>query len=372
MSSIIKDFFKGLQFLFGKEFRYYTISYIIITLILSITAFNLFQVDPRFSLTSIMTISFAFSHSFLLLGIFTFIHKRIRDFLLESKWRIIISPTFAIFGTIFFFFLFNSLLSHSLIIYLQIMLLICIYLWLIFQSIGINLFSKFSSKLINESISNHKWKIFFNVIFCVIGIIFAFLEFPIINELNPHIKKLYPFYPVNSLYFISLFIVFTMIIITVISLVNRNYSAGFYISGFFLICYLYLFYIVLRMFIYIQTYIMNLIPAISMIDIIILYGTLIYTLQSLGSHISRGNKSVFGLLFIIFSVSWIYQTWYISTLMVDAISGINITLSQLMLNGISDFSIFIFTSFLSIVLGILFYIKYLKNHREYIAIKNEI
>ncbi|MHA1270421.1 MAG: hypothetical protein ACTSPY_11580 [Candidatus Helarchaeota archaeon] len=368
MSSIIKDFFRGIIFLFGKELRYYSISFISITFILTITSFNLFIIEPQFTLSITILIGLSLAHSFLVLALLSFIHENIRSFLLESKWRALIAPLVAVFGTWFFLNIFYLFDNPLLILYVDILIIVSIYLWLGFQAVGINLFGKFTSEWMTDSISDHKWKIILNITFCIVIFILLLLSLPLIGELEPLIKSVYPWYPVFTIFYINLCIFSTIIVITIISLIRRTYSAGFFSSGFFVICYGYQFYLPLRILIYVQSYLHDLIPAISIFDLLIMFGALVYTLQSFGGYISRGNKNILGLFFIIFSVSWVYETWYISSLMMEAIHGGEaVELTRIILSGISDFLIYIFSSILSIILGIIFYVNYLKYHKEYIS-----
>ncbi|MHA1789324.1 MAG: hypothetical protein ACTSXT_08855 [Candidatus Helarchaeota archaeon] len=367
MSSIIEKFFSGLKFLFGKEYRYYSISFIIITLVLTISSFNLFVIKPHAVMSITVMIGLSFAHSFFVLALLSFTHEKVRDFLLESKWRGLIAPLFAIFGTLIFFIFFNEIINRVFTIYITIIVIICVYAWLVFQAIGINFFSKFTSEWINESIPNYKWKISLSIIFCVIISILFFLSYPIISELKPLVMTVYPFYPVDSLFFINLGIFLTAIITTTISLFKKMFSVSLYISGFFLICFGYQFYLPIRIIIYAVSYFRGWIPTISIFDLLIVLGALIYTLQSFGGYISKGKKTIIGLFFIIFGVSWIYETWYISTLMMDAIHGGEVELTNLILSGISDFLIYVFSSILSIALGISFYIKFQKAYLEYVA-----
>ncbi|MHA1229109.1 MAG: hypothetical protein ACTSRP_02705 [Candidatus Helarchaeota archaeon] len=364
MSSLIRKFFEGFMFFFGKEFRYYSITFIVITIILSIASFNTFFIDPELSLSLTVLIGISFSHSFFLLALLSFVSDRTRSFLLESKWRGLIAPCFSIFGTLLFFIIFLTLMNIIFSIYIEPFIYICVYIWLAFQAIGINLMGKFTSEWFNESILEYKWKIFFVILFCVIVFILFIFVFPILNELEPLIKYVYPWYPVESLVFINFSIFISMIVMAIISLSKRDYNAGMYITGFFLIVYAYIFYLPLRILIYVESYFKNWIPAISIIDILLILGTLIYTIQSLGNFISKGDKSVLGLFFIIFAVSWIYETWFISSLMIEALYGSgDIQLTQVIISGASDFTIYVFASTLSVILGIVFYVKYLKAHR---------
>jgi hypothetical protein len=298
------------------------------------------------------------------LALLCLINSKTREFLLDSKFKVIIAPLFAIFGSLIFFFLFYLLVVRGTIIYLQIIQVVSVYLWLVFQAIGVILLSKFSSNWLNETITNYKWKIISSISFCSINFVLILFSIPLIIFLSPYLLDIYPWYPIYTLYIINIGIFLTNTILTLFSLFKRRYDAAGYISGFFLISYSYQFYLIFRIFIYIQTYIKNIIPAISILDVLILFGTLIYTVQSLGGHISRGKKNISGLFFVVFSVSWIYETWYISTLMTSAISGANITLSQVILNGVSDFLVYIFSSVLTIILGISFYIKFMKSNKK--------
>jgi hypothetical protein len=322
MASLIGRFLGGLKAYFGKEFRYYTITFLIFLVLVGILAplFMILDVQAWNNIEIVYIIGSSSASVYLIYSFMTLGGGMRRRFF-QTKWRLILGLFIPLVGTAGFavFFLFLSGMLPNLLYYILIIALLTSFvIWLVIQLFFFSLFIRDINRGLIEKIEGNEAKqnrrfIIFAIIFQILLVVYLFAFRTNFNDITDAINVYLVPFPFSMWIFPIILAVLSGVIF-LISLLQRKYENALFSTGYILLFSLFLLYHVAYLMIYIYKTELF-VGALNLISLLIFAFILIYTLQSIGGQVkTKLEKWWQPISFFLFTILLLYITWSVTFL----------------------------------------------------------
>lgn len=322
MSSILRRIFGGIEVYFGKEFRYYTLTFFLFLILNAILA-PLFIILDIELLNNIEIVYVIGSSSALIYLVYMFLtmNRRIRHIFFQTKWKYLFGVVIPIGGTTGLSLLLIYLIEiiPDLLYYIvTYSLLGSFFIWLIVQLLTFGLFMKDVSLNLIERIEKNEKKNVRYILFailCQVGMIIYLFSLrtgylDITDAVNTYLFRI-PF----NLWLLPVIMTILSGILLLITIIRKKYQSSFFSTNYILFYNLYLLYHVIYLMIYTYDERGLFVSTINLLSLIIFAFTVFYALQSTGGNIkSRLEKWWQPISFFLFAMALLYITWSITFL----------------------------------------------------------
>ncbi|MHA1277881.1 MAG: hypothetical protein ACTSQI_18095 [Candidatus Helarchaeota archaeon] len=373
MGSLIDRFLGGIKAYFGKEFRYYTITFLFFLVLLGLLAplFMLLDVQAWNNIEMVYIIGSSSALVYLIYSLIT-LGRGMQKRFFETKWRYILGIIFPVGGTAGFslmFILLSEIIPDLLYLILIVSLLASFIIWLLIQLFVFGLFIRdLDLGLINVIERNPQKKnkrlVIFAIIFQVVMIIYIFIFRISFTDISIAINNnLFPL-PFNMWIFPIILTILSGLIL-IISLFKKKYQNAFFSTSYLLFYSFYLLYHVGYLILYIYKTELF-IGTLNLMSLLIFVFILIYTLQSVGGQVkTKIEKWWQPISFFIFTIILLYITWSITFLYTLAVENwVNIDVLEIYFWGVNHLISYLFGVIVVIVTVFIFMARRKRKKRE--------
>ncbi|MHA1322242.1 MAG: hypothetical protein ACTSRL_05550 [Candidatus Helarchaeota archaeon] len=324
ISSLINRFFKGIKAYFTSEFRYYTITFFALIVILAILTpiFIILDIEKLNNIELVYVIGISSGLIYIIYG-FLLLSGRIRQVFFKTKWKFIFGIIIPIVGTIGLLFLGFHLIETiptqmaTIVIYI---LFIAFFAWIVVQLLVFGLFIKdinlYFLKKIEETPEKIKKRLLgYTGLFSLILLVYVFLIRPSFTEITTFLNTKDIFTMPFNLWFLPLGVLIFSAVLLFISLIRKKYHSAFFSMGYILLYSFYLFYHIgyIMVLLYIPPALF--IGTINLLTLLIFTISVIYSLQAVAGTIKTTSEKWWQpISFFLFAIVIFYVTWSVTFL----------------------------------------------------------